>query len=87
LFASIRFALPHSLPDWISSEQPWEATWVLEENAAQRASRFAAASNSVNQLLSLIDEFPKSAEAADARKRIPGVQHREIASPAPRFLC
>lgn len=53
------------------------ATWVLQENAALRTERSEQASNSVKMLLELIAEYPNSAEANAARKRIPVVQREE----------
>ena len=44
--------------------------WVLIENAAQRVKRFADANNLIGSLESLIGEFPTSAEAANARRRV-----------------
>jgi hypothetical protein len=43
--------------------------WVLVENAAQRAGRFKFA-DSVSELERLILEFPASAEAVEAKKRV-----------------
>jgi Protein of unknown function (DUF1566) len=50
------------------------ATWVLQENSALRAERFEQANHSAKMLLELIAEYPNSAEANAARKRIPVVQ-------------
>ena len=46
------------------------ASWTLIENDAQRVKRFSDANLSIERLVSLITEFPDSAEAKIARNRV-----------------
>lgn len=50
----------------------------IVENAAQRADRFASAGDDLVRLKELVDEFPRSAEAAETLRRAPTIQKADF---------